>query len=270
MSWVWRHSQSRPVERLLLLAIADCANAEGAEAWPSVDELKRKTGMSKRNVYNATKALVELGELAVDKTVISGRQRNRYRVVMGEPDAPKRGERRAPHKGATPSPEGDAPVKDVHRSGAPGSHLGAPGAPGVLYTNHPEPSSNRPSSELALREERADVDRLCEHLADRIEQNGSNRPNIGKRWRDAARLMLDRDGREEAAIHRAIDWCQGDEFWRTNILSMPKLREKYEQLRLKAQAERNGHNGAQGHLSTADQRALQAVSVGDQYREKGQ
>jgi hypothetical protein len=31
-----------------------------------------------------------------------------------------------------------------------------------------------------------------------------------------------------------IRWCQADEFWRGNILSMPKLREKYDQLRLKA------------------------------------
>ncbi len=81
---------------------------------------------------------------------------------------------------------------------------------------------------------RADVERLCRHLADRIEGNGSKRPAIGKRWRDAARLMIDRDGRSEQQIHTAIDWCQDSEFWRANILSMPKLRDKYDQLRLQA------------------------------------
>lgn len=82
--------------------------------------------------------------------------------------------------------------------------------------------------------DRSDVDRICTHLADRIEGNGSKRPTITKKWRDSARLMLDRDGRTEEQIHACIDWCQTDDFWHRNILSMPKLREKYEQLRLAA------------------------------------
>ena len=79
--------------------------------------------------------------------------------------------------------------------------------------------------------DREDVDRLCQHLADRVAADGSRRPTISKAWRDAARLMLDRDGRTEAQIHTAIDWCQDDDFWRSNILSMPKLRERYDQLK---------------------------------------
>lgn len=84
------------------------------------------------------------------------------------------------------------------------------------------------------QESRVDVERLCRHLADRIEANGSKRPTVTKGWRDACRLMLDRDGRTEEQVRRCIDWCQDDEFWKGNILSMPKLREKYDQLRLRA------------------------------------
>lgn len=47
--------------------------------------------------------------------------------------------------------------------------------------------------------------------------------------------MLDRDGRTETQVIAAIDWCQNDPFWRGNILSLPKLRDKYDQLRLAAQ-----------------------------------
>lgn len=36
-------------------------------------------------------------------------------------------------------------------------------------------------------------------------------------------------------LRRITRWCQGDEFWRSNVQSMPKLREKFDQLRLKAQ-----------------------------------
>lgn len=106
---------------------------------------------------------------------------------------------------------------------------------------------------------REDVERLCLHLADRIEGNGSKRPAIGKGWRDATRLMLDRDGRTEQQILAAIDWSQDDEFWRGNVLSMPTLRQQYDKLRLAAQRDRSARNGS-GHgtppepRSAADQR----------------
>ena len=81
---------------------------------------------------------------------------------------------------------------------------------------------------------RDDVERLCERLAEHIEANTGKRPAITKGWRDAARLLIDRDGRTEDEAARLIDWCQRDEFWHANILSMPKFREKYDQLALKA------------------------------------
>lgn len=89
--------------------------------------------------------------------------------------------------------------------------------------------------------ERPELLALCEHLADRIEANGSRRPRIGQRWLTATRLLLDADGRTVDQVHAAIDWSQTDPFWRANVLSMPKLREKYDQLRLAAmRAQRSG------------------------------
>jgi hypothetical protein len=87
--------------------------------------------------------------------------------------------------------------------------------------------------------QRDDVGRLCDHLADKIAEDGSKRPSITKGWQDAARLMLDKDGRSEAEVHAAIEWCQSHHFWRTNVLSMPKLREKFDQLRKVAQSEQS-------------------------------
>jgi len=81
---------------------------------------------------------------------------------------------------------------------------------------------------------RPDIEALCTRLAERIEANGSRRPTITKAWRDACRLMLDRDGRTPEQVSAAIDWCQANDFWRSNVLSMPKLREKYDQMRLQA------------------------------------
>lgn len=86
----------------------------------------------------------------------------------------------------------------------------------------------------AIADRRPEVFSLCARLADHIEKNGSKRPRIGKAWTDAARLLLDRDDRPIEEAERLIDWCQQDEFWRTNILSMSKFRTQYDQLKLKA------------------------------------
>ena len=107
---------------------------------------------------------------------------------------------------------------------------------------------------------RPEVEALCDHLADRIEQNGSKRPRITKGWRDAARLLLDRDDRDLDQAHLLIDWCQGDEFWRSNVLSMPTFREQYDRLRLAAQRKNHPSSklDSQGEI-LARERALAAA-----------
>lgn len=106
---------------------------------------------------------------------------------------------------------------------------------------------------------RPDVDRIVDHLAQRIHASGAN-PKPGKAWYEAARLMLDRDGRPEAEIHQAIDWCQTDVFWRGNILSLPKLREKYDQLKLQAQRP-NGRAARQAETDGIFERAAARMGI---------
>jgi hypothetical protein len=156
---------------------------------------------------------------------------------------------------------------------------GPDGVPDDLPESGGESGANRPvpvpdpvphvspngetSSGLALVE-RDDVARLCDHLADRIAEDGSKRPTVSKGWHDAARLMLDKDGRTEADIHAAIDWCQDHAFWRANILSMPKLREKYDQLRKQAaseQAKGGGTASRQQETNDLFERAARRMGV---------
>lgn len=77
---------------------------------------------------------------------------------------------------------------------------------------------------------RADVEALCEYMAGSVERLTGKRPRVTKRWRQAARRLLDLDHRTEEQVRAAIDWCHADEFWAYNVLSMPKLRDKYVQL----------------------------------------
>lgn len=108
-------------------------------------------------------------------------------------------------------------------------------APPGTVVEEPEPAPVKKRAPKVDEIPRPDVDELCAHLADWIERNGSKRPDPTlKGWRTACRLLIDVDGRTPDQIRNAINWCQQDEFWRVNILSMPKLREKYDQLRLAA------------------------------------
>lgn len=104
-----------------------------------------------------------------------------------------------------------------------------PGGPGPTPESFPHLPETTSTTTVKPRPE---VVALCDLLADLIEENGSKRPTIGKAWHDAARLLLDRDDRTEAQVEAIIRWSQADEFWRSNVLSMPTLRRQFDRLRL--------------------------------------
>jgi len=147
--------------------------------------------------------------------------------------------------------------------GVSGQDESAPNRP------EPEPDPTTTSNEVVgASEPRADVLRICEYLADAIEENGSKRPIITKGWQDEARRMLDLDGRSEAEVIKAIDWCQRGEsdrarFWRPNVMSMTKLRAKFDQMRLQAADEQRKTQPAptrvQSHLALIQQLAAEEV-----------
>lgn len=143
MSWVWSKSRSAPTQRLVLLAIADCANDRGSDAYPSTETLATKTGLSVRGVRKAVADLVKSGELRVDYKA-GPKGCNRYRVVIPDP---------APDAG---NPEQNAPSTDtrhtVHSASDAGSTRNV--VPGTRHetTGNPargaaEPSENRPPTE---------------------------------------------------------------------------------------------------------------------------
>jgi len=78
---------------------------------------------------------------------------------------------------------------------------------------------------------------LANLLAELVTRNGSRAPTVTREWLEAERLLLERDGRPPAEAEALIRWCQEDDFWKSNILSLPKFRKQYDQLRLKAEAE---------------------------------
>lgn len=104
---------------------------------------------------------------------------------------------------------------------------------GEQTNNHLELRTN----ELTPRTYGDEVINACNLLADLMESNGSKRPKVTETWlRDMERLHRI-DERSWEQINAAIRWAQNDTFWRANIKSPGKLREQYDTLRLKAQAQ---------------------------------
>lgn len=59
-------------------------------------------------------------------------------------------------------------------------------------------------------------------------------PNLQK-WADSIRLIRERDNRTDDQIRELFTWCNRDPFWKTNILSPDKLRQKWDDLQLRRQ-----------------------------------
>jgi len=53
-------------------------------------------------------------------------------------------------------------------------------------------------------------------------------------WANDIRLMVEIDNRDPKQIKEVIDWCQEDNFWQNNILSITKLRKQFDKLELKS------------------------------------
>lgn len=256
-SWVWKHSRSKNAERLVMLAVADaCHNADGTGAWMSNAALMEKTNLSERAVQNATAGCERLGELKIERNAGRGGV-NRYTVVMvtrnPAESAPFSDTPQNLHP-AESAPFGDgADGTDAQASDGKGADSagqaeagkGAESAPGTVSTKNSSTKSSpspkkRPRKPRVADIPRPDVDEICAYLADKIEANGSKRPTITAEWRKDARLLLDEKRPiqpDVIKVKRLIDWCQANQFWRKNVMSMPKLREQWDRLRLDALAD---------------------------------
>ena len=82
---------------------------------------------------------------------------------------------------------------------------------------------------------RTDIQEILDYLDAALKEAEIPLPSRTKTNLTAARLLLDKDGHTVDQVKAAIDFTFQDEFWRTNIRSMSKLREKWVQLRGAAQ-----------------------------------
>jgi hypothetical protein len=119
----------RANERLVLVAVAAHMDADGCNAFPSVDTIAALAGVARRTVQRALNRLVELGRLVVDRS--RGRRTNVYALPRQHGDAvapaptASPGPATVPPRHPTVSPRAAREVEDPRE--VPGSRADARG-----------------------------------------------------------------------------------------------------------------------------------------------
>jgi hypothetical protein len=102
------------------------------------------------------------------------------------------------------------------------------------------------------------VVRLCHLLADLYHELGNTKPNPDqKAWYKDCRLLLTKDGPDGKGwtpkqVEVVMRWALADSFWKTNIRSMPKLRQQFDTLRMRRNeelAKKTGNGKPDGDLA---------------------
>lgn len=145
-----------------------------------------------------------------------------------------------PQEAAAPAPqEGAASRAREERNGTEGNG-----------TEGKESSRSRP------RPAKSDFE-IAEFMFSRIKAIAPNaiglkdaqRPITVERWANEIRLMREQDGRAPPEIRKVFEWANRDSFWRSNILSAGKLRDKFDQLKLKMNGRSGQDNSRVGEAS---------------------
>lgn len=96
--------------------------------------------------------------------------------------------------------------------------------------------------------------KLSKKLFDLMRSNNpsAKEPNY-QSWAKSIDLMLRLDNRTPELIADVIVWCQFDDFWKCNILSTSKLREKFDALTVKMNQKGGSKGGADRQVSEEQQ-----------------
>lgn len=240
LTWAFSLANLPAGEKFVLVVLADFAD-EAASCYPSQARIAAMTGHGVSTVARHLKSLEDRGLLTRTARRKGGhRTSDRFVLRMATTQ----------YEGLNPT----AQTEDSNPSNRENQPLNLEEEPLVREPPEREPPESVSTAVATVPKFAPEVDALCTLLADLIEDNGARRPAVTDKWRHAVRLMVERDERTYGQIERAMRWAQGNDFWRGNILSMPKLREKYDQLRLQALRETTSSR-AEGFYAVAQRAA---------------
>lgn len=237
-SWVLKHSNAKGTDRLALIVFSDHANDEGGNTYPSADLIAFEGRMSRSTAIACRKRLEAQGRLIPDGQDPWGNGIPNFRVRMDEeaegppPKMPDRNAwRRA--EGRNPDPQ-SAAGEGANQAGEGPDEAASEGRnPG------PKPSLGNRPEEPSSSSSPSEVERLCELMAKLSnERADSKRFKVTAEWRTEMDRLMRLDGRSPAQVEYVIGWVHRHSFWGPNVLSVPKLREKFDVLAARIKAER--------------------------------
>lgn len=170
LSWVLKKSPvDEPSDRLVLIALADCAHDDGTNAFPSVETLATMARVSERTVQRALNRLVKGGAIRLDGKAPNGSQTNCYTILMVEGC---QADTRQSDGGVTSDVEGVSPVtpggvtRDTQPINEPSKEPSLDMTM-VVCDEHRETGHDEPPGELA---------RVLSILDDTAQKKGVKRP----------------------------------------------------------------------------------------------
>ena len=236
---VWDLDLPDHATKLVLLRLADSANDETGECWPSLKHIQDKCNIkSKNTIRRALEILEQLGLVVVIKRKLTATQNtsNLYRLNI--------------KKILNPSSELGGSNSELGGSnselGGSNSELGGGSNSEPRTNNSFEPinesnstsGKNFPLAKTGKKFVYTDDDLRAANWIFGLIKNLS--PNVKtptfESWANEIRLMRERDGRSLKDICELFKWANQDSFWAANILSPAKLREKWDQLEIKRES----------------------------------
>lgn len=205
----------------------------------SLSQIHEITGLKREHIIKASKSLEEKNMI---KKVVSGKngdKKTTYFLVFLEDQnistSPAKGPELVPQRDYPLVPQRDIQKKEIKKD----------------KENNPLPPKGD------VRSASAEASELAEFLKTSIESYlpGFIPKNLSS-WAHDFDKMIKLDKRDPSAIKRLIEWIKGNEFWKANILSVKKLREKFDQITLKMQSEQQ----AKPKNKTEQQEAYQRES----------
>lgn len=224
--------------KLVLLKLADNANDEGI-CFPSYQNIADQCEITRRSAISHIEALIETGfvEKKTRKTP-EGNTSNLYILRLD----------RGSENSAPPSENASLGiVKNLHHpseniSPTPSENISLRTSHSINQSINPTSSSEKISDGGKGKKSRfkfSDEDMTAAQWIFKLIQklNPNVKPPSFENWANEIRLMRERDGRTHREICELFHWANHDPFWKANILSPAKLREKWDQLAIKRESQ---------------------------------
>lgn len=227
VSWAFKVDGLTMTQKFVLVALADWADEENS-CFPGQKKLAGKTNSSVATVRRALDALEDQGLISRERRTRKSGYRTSDRFFLSVGSLPLNlPTAQSDYKAESASlPLIDATLTaQIERANY---------TSGDTSVKHQVGDVEVSTDVEVLRE---DVSAVVDCFSACLTRNDVKH-TVGKRWHDAARLLIDRDGYTVEQINWISQWATVDQFWKGNILSLPKLREKFEQLKIRALSER--------------------------------